>query len=138
MLREPEEQALHDHVVRLLYRDYYRYPSPSHLHLLTFANHPLKHRAVRDDVGTEHFPDVVVVHSDTGRLVMVAEVETESTINETEADEWRSFAGLAERFYLYVPRGYGPRAVQLCQGCRVTEFVEYHREAGKYVLRRFA
>jgi len=137
MPREPEEQALHDHFITLLHKEYYRYPDPSHPHLITFVNHPLKRKAVRGPDGAECSPDVLVLATDSEQLVMVAEVETESTLDEAEAREWAEFSRLCGRFYLYFPKGFGPRVVALCAGLSVTEFIQYHKEGDRYILQRY-
>jgi len=137
MAREVSEQVMHDHIVTLLRREYYSYPSPQHPHLMTFANHPMKSRAVKAAGGTELCPDIVVFQGGSDKLVTVAEVETASTLNPAEAEEWRSFSGLGARFYLYFPKGYGPKVALLCRGIAVTEFVEFHKEGDRYVIERY-
>jgi len=137
MAREVDEQVLHDHIVTLLRREYYDYPSVAHPHLITFANHPLKNRGVKAADGTELFPDIVVFQGGSDTLVTVAEVETESTLDSAEVEEWRSFSNLNAKFYLYFPKGHGPAVALLCRGIAVTEFVEFHKEGGRYVLERY-
>ncbi len=135
--REIEEQVEHDHIVRLLHKEYYHYPSPSHPHLMSFANHPTKSKAVFDQDGNELFPDIVVLHTTSERLMMIAEVETESSVVEDEAHEWRDFARLGVKFYLYFPKGYGARVTELAQGIEITELVQYAREDSRLILERY-
>jgi len=134
--REPNEQALHDHIVTLLYNEYYNYPSRTHPHLMAFANHPMMSKAVADAHGNQLFPDIVVLHAASERLVMVAEVETGSTVDESEVQEWRDFAGLGAAFYLYVPQGMGRVAARLAPGVAMTELVQYTRDKNRLVLER--
>ncbi len=135
--REIDEQIQHDHIVKLLYHEYYHYPSKAHPHLIASANHPLKTKAVFDADGREFFPDIVVIHADSDRLMMVAEVETESTVNVREAQQWKDFSGLDCKFYLYVPRGFGTEAMKLSRGLEVTEIVQYWKENTRLILERF-
>ena len=137
MSREVDEQVRHDHVVELLYREYYNYPNPAQPHLLTFVNHPYKSRGARDEQGNELFPDILVFWPRTDRLMMVAEVETESTVNPEEAQEWESFSRLGANFYLYVPHGLGGVADLLCKDISVTELVEYRREDARFLIKRY-
>lgn len=51
------------------------------------------------------YPDIVAREKFTGRLAAVGEVETASSVTEEEArDQWRLFARLAPKFFLYVPK----------------------------------
>jgi len=51
------------------------------------------------------YPDIVAREKFTGRLAAVGEVETESSVTEEEArDQWRLYAQLAPKFFLYVPK----------------------------------
>jgi len=135
--REIDEQIEHDHVVAVLHKRFYNYPNPNHPHLMTFVNHPCKKKAVLGPNHAELFPDVVVFDTETSKLVMVAEVETASTVDDAEAREWEEFSRLGARFYLYVPRGCGARAAQLCQGFKLTELVQYAKLEGQYLLERY-
>jgi hypothetical protein len=51
------------------------------------------------------YPDILAREKFTGRLSAVGEVETASSVTEEEArDQWRLFAQLAPKFFLYVPK----------------------------------
>lgn len=51
------------------------------------------------------YPDLIARERFTGRLAAVGEVETASSVTEEEArDEWRLYAHLAPKFFLYVPK----------------------------------
>lgn len=136
--REPEEQVLHDHIVRLLRLEYYNYPNAKHPQLLTFANHPTKTKAVHGPEHKDFFPDLVVIDANTDRIVTLVEVETESTVDVVEAAEWLAFSKLGARLHLYLPRGFGPQALALCRDCVATEIVQYWREGKRYILEHFA
>lgn len=136
--REIDEQVLHDHVVRLLHVEYYNYPSERHPYLMAFVNHPSKTKAVHSLEGQECFPDIVVVHAGSEKLELVAEVETESTVDVEEAREWDGFRRLGSRFHLYFPRGCGSRVAELCPAEGLVELVQYWKEGERYVIERFA
>ena len=57
------------------------------------------------------YPDIVVLENQ--RIVMLAEVETETGINQDEALQWLRYSTLCETFYLYVPEGYEDVTVEL-------------------------
>ncbi len=98
----------------------------------------MKSKAVVDTSGQEYFPDIVVLRLGTERPVMLVEVETESTVTPEEAKEWEQFSKLGGRFYLYVPRGYGLRAVELSKGFKADQLFEYWEEGEHYSLQRYA
>lgn len=113
--RDVKEQVQHDYLIHLLRKRYYHYPDLMHPYLITFTNHPVKTKAVRDETGRDFFPDILVLNADTGKLLMVVEVETRMTVDEEESQEWREFTTLGARFSLYVPRGLGLKADMLCR-----------------------
>jgi hypothetical protein len=135
--REPEEQVLHDHLVKLLHREYYRYPNDEHPNLLTFVNHPVKTKAVRNLERRDLFPDIVVLNTANDRIAVLAEVETESTVDALEAAEWLEFSKVGARLHLYFPRGFGPQVAELCRDCSDTELVQYWKSGSRYVIERF-
>jgi len=135
--RDIDEQVKHDHIIYILIKRCYHYPNPAHPHLITFANHPVKTKAVRDEMGKELFPDIVVLNGESGKLVTVVEVETETTVEQDEAQEWQRFSALGARFYLYVPRGLGAKADMLCRNLTISEIVQYYYDGKHYVLERF-
>jgi hypothetical protein len=57
------------------------------------------------------YPDIVVLENQ--RIVMLAEVETETGINQDETLQWLRYSTLCETFYLYVPEGYEDVTVEL-------------------------
>jgi hypothetical protein len=124
-------------VVRLLWLEYYRYPSPKHPSLISFVNHPTKVKAVHGPDG-ELFPDIVVLDAKTEKLVLAVEVETESSVEMKEAPQWSAFSSACGRLHLYVPRGFAARAVSLCPGRADIEFIEYHKKGQRYIIERYA
>jgi hypothetical protein len=57
------------------------------------------------------YPDIVVLEN--GRIVVLAEVETETGVNQNEALQWLRYSTLCETFCLYVPEGYEDVTVEL-------------------------
>jgi hypothetical protein len=134
--REVDEQALHDHLVRLLRLEYYNYPNQKHPHLIASANHPNKTKAVYGPGGAEYFPDIVVMDERANKPSVVVEVETVSTVNQEELEEWAVYGRIGCLVHLYVPRGTSALAASLCEGLPGVEIIEYHKEAGKYIIER--
>jgi hypothetical protein len=65
--------------------------------------------------GLVAYPDIVVVQHPENNCRIVAEVETNETVNEAVARwEWLPYAELAP-LYLYVPVGKGDDAQNLCR-----------------------
>jgi len=80
-------------------------------------------RTVHTNPGSEEnfpvddaYPDIVEVHTPTSLISAIAEVETQSSVNELEAKEqWEKDAALGTRFYLYVPDTSCVAAKALCE-----------------------
>jgi hypothetical protein len=136
--RDIEEQVLHDHVIKVLRKEYYGYPSREHPHLMAYVNHPSKAKAVFTFDRKELVPDIVVIDTQTDRVAVVAEVETESTVNSEEEAEWASFRRLDTKLHLYFPRGCGPKMAELCRNYKGTELIQYYREGDRYIIEKFA
>lgn len=58
------------------------------------------------------YPDIVVLVKGTGHRTAVAigEVETSSSVDKDEADQWKEYGETGIPFYLYIPAGYSQRA----------------------------
>lgn len=136
MARELDEQVHHDRIVKLLRRRLYNYPTDQHPNYMSYQNHPMKTKAIRSPAGHDSFPDIIVFWPRNDRVVQVAEVETESTVNEEEAKEWREFSQLGADFVLYVPSGCGAAAKKMCADFKVTELYEYWQDSGRLFLKR--
>jgi hypothetical protein len=137
--RDVDEQTLHDHIVQLLRKEMYRYPSPTHPNLITYTNHPSKTKAVFTPERVEVFPDVVVMDQRSARPVLVAEVETESSCVAGEDPQWADLARLAvKKLHLHVPRGCGAKLIELCKSYHNTELYEYYKTGTRYIIEKYA
>jgi len=58
------------------------------------------------------YPDVVFVNY--GQVVLIAEVETENTINEEEVNEWKELSNLGVQLVLLVPKELQNAARDIC------------------------
>jgi hypothetical protein len=56
-----------------------------------------------------------IIACNTGKLVALGEIETQSTITDTEAAEWKEFGDSCSRFYLFVPEGTEDQAMNLIE-----------------------
>ncbi|MGH7254346.1 MAG: hypothetical protein ACREI3_01090 [Nitrospirales bacterium] len=114
--RDFGKQAIHDHVVRLVAQQW-----AASMRYRMDANPGLEENAWAGSSQT--YPDLVG-WTRQGRHrtpVLIAEVETEETVNEIEAkDQWRLYGKLGVPFYLIVPRGYGVTAQRLARRVGVT------------------
>ncbi|MCX8014463.1 MAG: hypothetical protein N2748_00445, partial [candidate division WOR-3 bacterium] len=104
--RPTDEQTVHLEVITLLKRSVYNYPNATHPTLLTITNHPLTTKAILDPNNTELYPDIVIINTALNKVVMIGEVETTSSINENETEQWRQFANLQTIFYIFYPKGF--------------------------------
>lgn len=131
-----EEIIIHQEVIDLLKRSMYNYPNATHPSLMTFINHPVKHKAVTDLNGNEFYPDIVIINSVTYKIVMIGEVETASSLNKIEVSQWENLATLTPVFYIFYPRGYYAKMRELCKKIPVTGFFEYQKENNRYTIAR--
>jgi hypothetical protein len=136
--RDVDEQVLHDHIIKILHKEQYGYPSNTHPRLMTYVNHPSRTKAVFTVEHEELVPDIVVVDTQHDRVMVVAEVETESTVNPEEEKEWAAFRRLNSRLHLYFPKGCGAQVMQLCRGYKNTELIQYSKQGDKYILEKLA
>jgi hypothetical protein len=95
------------------------FPSKEFPHLETILNEPEPRMSVGKADGKDLFPDIVVVERPGQWLRMMAEVETEDTVNEESAqNEWLPFSQQGELF-IYVPAGCVPETKRLCKRFRI-------------------
>lgn len=131
-----EEQIIHQEVIDLLKKSIYNYPNPSRPTLMTFVNYPLRNKIVRDQEGLEYFPDIVIMNTQTNNVVMVGEVETLSSLNESEVEHWQKLTKLSPVFYLFYPKGQYQKMSELCKKVPLTGFFEYDKVNSQYVVAR--
>jgi len=137
--RDVDEQTLHDHIIQLLRKEMYHYPTPTHPNLITYVNHPSKSKALFTPEREEMFPDLIVMDQRSARAVLVAEVETESSCRVEEVKEWDGFLRLgAKKMHLHVPKGCGAKLIELCKGYHNTEIYEYTKAGSRYVIEKYA
>ncbi|MBS4015557.1 MAG: hypothetical protein KGZ86_03880 [Candidatus Latescibacteria bacterium] len=134
--RPIEEQLVHQEIIDLLKKSIYNYPNASRPTLMTFVNHPLKNKAVRDNEGSEYYPDIVIINTQTNKIVMIGEVETISSLNESEIGHWQTFTKLSPVFYLFYPKGQYSRMSELCKKVPLTGFFEYEKINSQYTVAR--
>jgi hypothetical protein len=102
MGRSHDEQFLHDWVIRKIKEKYSRIYKEVHINPGEEKNYIFK----------DHYPDVVFVNY--GQVVLIAEVETERTINEDEVKEWKELSNLGVQLVLIVPKEMQNAARDIC------------------------
>jgi len=102
MPRTPDEQFLHDWVIRQLKQKFESLYTEVHINPGDEENFELN----------GHFPDVVLVNY--GQVVQIAEVETRETLNPEEVDEWKRLSELGVKLSLVVPKELQNEARDLC------------------------
>ncbi len=137
MIERPyEEIVIHDKLIISLKQTVYRYPNEKYPYLKTYTNHPEKHRGVYSINGNYYYPDILVIDLRNEKVIMIAEVETKSTLNEIEAEEWKNFCHLSSHFALFYPQGYEFKVRQLCKNIKIDSFIEYREIEGKFKLEK--
>ena len=99
---ESDERTLHDRLVTEVARLRFPYPSPESPSHKTYTNEPTQRMGVNTQSSVV-YPDIVVVDTTSSHLVMIGEVETESTINQDHVQQWEAYSTLNTPFFLYVP-----------------------------------
>jgi hypothetical protein len=102
MERSRDEQFLHDWVIGKIKEKYSRLYKEVHTNPGNEKRFELK----------GYYPDVVFVNY--GQVVLVAEVETQETINEEEAEEWKDLSNLGAQLVLVVPKEMQNAAREIC------------------------
>ena len=113
--RTESRQLIHDRALRDIVRLRFGFPTEKYRDYKTYVNQPARAMGVEMTNGQVAYPDVVVVQHPENNCKIVAEVETNETVNEAVARwEWLPYADLAP-LYLYVPVGKGDDAMNLCR-----------------------
>jgi hypothetical protein len=113
--RTESRQLIHDKALKDIARLRFGFPTEKYRDYKTYVNHPARAMGVEMENGLVAYPDIVVVQHPENNCRIVAEVETNETINEAVARwEWLPYADLAP-LYLYVPVGKGDDALNLCR-----------------------
>ncbi len=134
----PRRQIQHDHIIRVLHKELYNYPSQAHPNLITYVNHPTKTKAVFTPDREEMHPDIVVIDQRSGHIALVAEVETESTVVPEEQPESAGFLRLNTKLHLHFPKGFGAVMTSLCRGFHNTELYQYSKVGKSYIVEKVA
>ena len=108
-----EEVDSHDGIVIGIAARRFRFPSRNHPNWVTYTNTGSQRMmgVETEDENEPVYPDIVVLEDQ--RVVMLAEVETETGVNQDEALQWLRYSNLCKTFYLYVPEGYEDVTVEL-------------------------
>ncbi|MEM7009008.1 MAG: hypothetical protein AAF462_07740 [Thermodesulfobacteriota bacterium] len=102
MARSTDEQFLHDWVIRKVHEKYSRDYSKVHIN-------------PGDEKNFEYngeYPDIVFENYE--QIVMIAEVETNETINEQRAEKWKKLSELGAKLTLVVPKNMQNPARDIC------------------------
>lgn len=123
--RNADEQRMHDAAVLLIAKERYKFYDKT-----AYTNLNIEHNMSAGIAnGAEQYPDIVVVDDFTKKPRIIAEVETESTVNEIELRQWNNFVALELNFYLYVPSSAIDRAIEIIDSERL--------RGGIFGLRRY-
>ncbi|HWP93597.1 MAG TPA: hypothetical protein VNN20_15495 [Thermodesulfobacteriota bacterium] len=102
MPRSKDEQFLHDWVINKVKEKYSKLYKEVQTNPGEDKNYEFK----------GSYPDVVFVNY--GQVVLIAEVETENTINEEEVNEWKELSSLGVQLVLLVPKELQNTARDIC------------------------
>ena len=107
------EKTYHDTAIAGVARQLLNFPNVDRPSWWTYRNEPIRTAGIEDGTRT-YYPDLVVVDATSQAVVAFAEVETEGSVREAEAERWAEYSRLALEhacnFYLFVPAGLGGQA----------------------------
>ncbi|MEW6410557.1 MAG: hypothetical protein AB1488_10700 [Nitrospirota bacterium] len=96
-----DEQIFHDWLLRYIKKKHSREYKEIYINPSDERNH--------EYMG--HYPDVIF--SNYGQVLLIAEVETEISITEEKAKEWKKMASLGTKLIILVPRQAKSRVIDL-------------------------
>jgi hypothetical protein len=131
-----EEQTVHQEVIDSLKKSVYNYPNASRPTLITFTNQPLKNHAVRDQAGNEYYPDIVILNTQTNKIVMIGEVLTYSDLNKIDNNQCQKYIEICPVFYLFYPKGQYSTIIEICKKIRLAGLFEYEKTNSHYTVAR--
>lgn len=86
------------------------------------------------------YPDIVVTDKTSGRVKYLIEVETVSSVDQSEAKQWQNFAKIGAGFYLIVPYRMVPTAEQTARTagvkCNFGYYVEDEKGKVRIILKK--
>jgi hypothetical protein len=91
-------------------------------------------------VGKDNYPDVIVWKpsnpgSDSGTATIIEEIETSDSVNDSEAEQWITYAGLGIKFILVVPKGSVVSVNEIIKRKKIgiTELWHYYYDINKKI-----
>lgn len=117
--REPQEKEVHDRAVVDIAKARFDYSNTSPT-WRTYVNEPKPMKGIPKN-SRIIYPDIVVFDTRDDSLQVVAEIETESSVNQEETTQWSEYSSVTGRFFLYVPKGFG----LLAKGLLVNNNISY-------------
>lgn len=121
--RPPKEQRKHDEVVRAAVQRWKQVEERGMIRSINPGDEENQHAGA---AWNPRYPDVLIwmpeePGADHGTAMIMEEVETESTVNEEEVDQWRDYAQLyGYKFNLVVPKEKAAEAEELVERFDVT------------------
>jgi hypothetical protein len=131
--RSRDSQLNHDRWVAVIAREHFAFPNDFQPNWEAITN-PGEERNIGIVLKDRSIacPDIVVrdrlAGPGTNDAMLIAEIETEDTVNDAEAEQWRQFGSSDCNFYLYVPRGSGKKALKLLESTRARGVYEYNED----------
>lgn len=114
--REKENQESHDKLIELVKNR--RYISESYI---PYINPNSKQNKSAGKVNNEEqYPDIVGISKKANEPIIIAEIETETSVTKEESQQWKDYATLGIAFYLYVPKAKVEDAKKLLSSKKIT------------------
>lgn len=119
-MRTPQEQEIHDKVLEDSARSYLRITTPENIQTNPgeLRNYDIEGK----------YPDVIIKLK-TGEII-IEEIETESTVNETSLEKWRQFSNLGHEVRIIVPLSRVDLAKDLASKLTIPVIVQAYEVSG--------
>ncbi len=101
--RQQEEKSFHDQAVADIAEVKFPFPTEDKPNWKTYLNEPDQTMGISMN-GSQIYPDIVVENTQKNTVALIGEVETESSVNQDEASQWKEYSE-AGTLLLYVPKG---------------------------------
>lgn len=116
--RSSQEKSFHDKAVTDIAKVKFPFPNQQNQNWMTYLNEPNQTKGINMN-GNTIYPDIVVVNTKEKTVAMIGEIESDSSVNQNEVDQWKEYSK-AGTFFLYVPKGTESEANKLISKNSVT------------------
>ncbi len=131
--RSSQEKSFHDKAVADIAKIKFPFPTKDKPNWKTYLNEPNQTKGINMN-GSTIYPDIVVVDTQNS-AAMIGEIETQSSVNQNEVEQWKEYSR-AGAFFLYVPSGTESTAKNLISqnNVKISGLRRYHYDNNDIII----